>query len=113
MSPEQIRGQPLDRRSDVYSFGCMLHEMFNGKPPFTGIDTKDLLGKHLRAPAPALEVTNRDLTPEFCLLVRTMLNKKPEDRPATMGDFLSEFIPMSIYKQSARTRERTAKGEGK
>ena len=113
MSPEQIRGQPLDRRSDVYSFGCMLHEMFSGKPPFTGTDTRELFGKHLRTPAPALEVTNRDLTPEFCLLVRTMLNKKPEDRPATMDDFLSEFIPMSIYKQSARTRERTAKGEGK
>ena len=35
MSPEQIRGQPLDARADVYSFGCMVHEFFSGKPPFT------------------------------------------------------------------------------
>lgn len=110
MSPEQIRGQPLDRRSDIYSFGCMLHEMFGGKPPYTGTDTRELLGKHLRAPPPQLEVTNRDVSPEFAILVRTMLAKKPQDRPPTMDDFLREFLTMSIYRQSARTRARAGKG---
>ena len=50
MSPEQIRGQALDERADIYSFGCMIHELLGGKPPFTGATTSELLNKHLRSP---------------------------------------------------------------
>ena len=49
MSPEQIRGQALDERADIYSFGCMVYELLGGKPPYTGTSTNDLLNKHLRA----------------------------------------------------------------
>src|SRR5690606_33989896 len=48
MSPEQIRGDNIDERADLYSFGCTLHELVCGKPPFTGTTTNDLLNKHLR-----------------------------------------------------------------
>src|SRR6201999_3156946 len=41
MSPEQIRGQSLDFRADVYSFGCMVHEFFSGKPPITSISPNE------------------------------------------------------------------------
>ncbi len=52
MSPEQIRSQALDPRADLYSFGCMLHELLTGKVPFTGVSTNDLLNKHSKSAPP-------------------------------------------------------------
>ena len=51
MSPEQIRGQPLDARADIYSFGCMVHEFFAGKAPFTANSPTELLQRHLTSQA--------------------------------------------------------------
>jgi serine/threonine protein kinase len=103
MSPEQIRGQPLDPRADVYSFGCSLHELISGRCPFTGIDTQDLLTKHLRSPPPALVINNKNVTPEFSGLVQRMLAKKPEDRPESMDVFLREFRAIKVFKDAPRS----------
>jgi eukaryotic-like serine/threonine-protein kinase len=98
MSPEQIRGQPLDERADIYSFACMTYELLGGKPPFTGTSTNDLLNKHLRAPVPPLQAANRNVTDEFANLLRSMLAKKAEERPQSMNDFLNELDVTSLFK---------------
>ncbi len=98
MSPEQIRGQGLDERADVYGFGCTLFELLSGRPPYTGASADDLLRKHLRAPIPPLEAADHNITPEFAELVRRMLSKKPAGRPRSFDEFLSEFRMMRIYK---------------
>jgi eukaryotic-like serine/threonine-protein kinase len=98
MSPEQIRGEALDVRADVYSFGCMMHELFGGKPPFTGVNSNDLLMKHLRAPPPPLEAANSNVTSDFAQLVRKCMAKNPAARPNTMVDFLNEFRMMRLFK---------------
>jgi serine/threonine protein kinase len=103
MSPEQIRGQPLDARADVYSFGCTLHELISGKCPFTGSDTQDLLNKHLRSIPPSLVVSNKNVTPEFAGLVQRMLAKKPADRPESMDTFLREFRAIKLFKEAPRS----------
>jgi len=98
MSPEQIRGQLIDARADIYSFGCMVYEVLGGKPPYTGTSTNDLLTKHLRSPIPPLQAMNRNITDDFALLARRMLSKKPEDRPSSMEDFLNHLHSTKIFK---------------
>jgi serine/threonine protein kinase len=48
MSPEQAKGRPLDRRTDIFAFGCVLYEMLTGKPAFDGEDTTEILSKVLQ-----------------------------------------------------------------
>lgn len=98
MSPEQIRNDSLDERADVYSFGCMLFELASGKLPFTGMSTNELLNKHLKSAPPPLQSANKNVTDQFANLVKRMLAKKPEDRPANMSEFLKEFYTMKIFK---------------
>ena len=43
MSPEQARGRPVDKRADIWAFGCVLFEMLSGVPPFGGDDVTDML----------------------------------------------------------------------
>ena len=105
MAPEQIRGKAQDPRSDIYSFGCVLHELLAGKPPFTGINSTDLLMKHLRAPPPPLEAFNANVTSEFAQLVRKCMSKNPAARPNSMDEFLGEFRMLRIYKISPKPPE--------
>jgi serine/threonine protein kinase len=98
MSPEQIRGLPLDQRSDIYSFGCMFHELLGGKPPFTGVTTNDLLMKHLRTPPPPVQAANRNVTDECAALIKQMLAKKPEARPKSMTQVQGLLENMEIFK---------------
>ena len=81
MAPEQIRGQPLDARADVYSFGCMIYEFFAGKTPFTANSPTELLQRHLTSKPPDLTVVDKNITPEFSKYVQSMMAKDAAARP--------------------------------
>jgi serine/threonine protein kinase len=98
MSPEQIRNQNLDERADIYSYGCVLFELLAGKPPYTGSNADELLNKHLTAAVPSIQVFNDNVTPEFSALIRKMMSKKREERPASMWEFLKAFRAMRAFK---------------
>ena len=98
MSPEQILKKPLDARSDIYSFGCVLHELMSGKPPFTGATPNELLAKHVKGAIPTLAASNDRVTPEFVNLVHRMMAKAPEKRPQSMKDFLKELRKNRVYR---------------
>ncbi|MEN6459588.1 MAG: serine/threonine-protein kinase [Thermoguttaceae bacterium] len=100
ISPEQIRGEPIDGRADLYSFACMVHEILSGKPPFTGTSANELLTKHLRSTPPSLEGLNRNVTPELGQLLRRCLSKKAEGRPKTVDDFLAEFRMIRVFRRN-------------
>jgi len=102
MAPEQIRGKLCDERTDVYAFGCVLFELCAGKPPYTGSTPNDLLSKHLNASIPSPIVYNDNVSKEFANLVKRMMAKKPDDRPATMWEFLKEFRTLEIFKKRPR-----------
>ena len=98
ISPEQLRGAVLDIRADVYSFGCMVYELFAGRPPFTGSSAQELLNKHLKASPPTIEAADKSVTPEFAQLVRRCLAKDPGLRPQTLEEFLREMKSMKVFK---------------
>lgn len=97
MSPEQIRGQAQDYRADVYSFGCMVHEFFSGKPPFTANSPNELLQRHLSSKPQPITVFDKNITPEFAAYVQKMMAKDPKERPANMRDVMMELKTQKMF----------------
>lgn len=91
MSPEQVNGQPLDSRSDIYSFGIMAFHMLTGRPPFSGETAMSVAVKHLNDKPPALSDFRSDLPPALQDLIKRLINKKKEDRPANFALIVSEL----------------------
>jgi serine/threonine-protein kinase len=81
MSPEQIRGERVDARTDLYALGIMLFELCSGAPPFDSPRINELLSLHLEAPVPALTGVLPDLPPDLSTLVRRLMEKLPANRP--------------------------------
>ena len=98
MSPEQIRCGILDQRADVYSFGCVLHELVAGVPPYTGSSQEELFGKHLKSAVPSLEAVDSNVTADFANLVRRCLSKEAAGRPASAQAVLEEFRKMRMFR---------------
>src|ERR1700722_19159788 len=88
ISPEQVRGEELDHRSDLYSVGVLLFEMLTGRLPFTGNETMDVLLAHAtEAPPSFAEVSaGNSIPPAVEAVVRRCLAKKPDERPAGARD---------------------------
>ena len=99
MSPEQIRGETLDERADVYSFACTLFHLLIGTPPFTGASSTDLLNKHLSTPPPQLDIYHKNVTPEFSKLVQASMAKDRDGRPSSMDAFLRELQAVQVFRR--------------
>lgn len=102
MAPEQIRGLPLDARTDIYSFGCVMFEMVTGKLPYTGESPNDLLNKHISAPLPSPLVYNDNVTPEFAAVIRSAMAKRPQDRPESMWEMLKVVQGTKVFRKQPR-----------
>jgi serine/threonine protein kinase len=85
MSPEQARGEKVDQRSDVYSLGVLCHEMLTGHLPFVGDTTVAVLMAHIIQTAPRASEVCADLSPLLDAPLLRMLDKKPDERPASAG----------------------------
>jgi serine/threonine-protein kinase len=86
ISPEQIRGEEADGRSDIYSLGATLFNLVTGRPPFTGSSSGEILSKHLSDPLPFPKQLNPKLSEVFCQVFFKMMFKDRNDRYANMDE---------------------------
>src|SRR5258705_5261744 len=73
MSPEQAQAKPVDQRSDIFSFGCILYEAATGRRPFAGDSVVDTLHKIIHDPAPAITDFTPSASPELQRVIRKCL----------------------------------------
>jgi serine/threonine-protein kinase len=82
MSPEQIRGQRVDERSDIYSLGVCMYELFTGKFPYEGKDRKEVMKMHISRKVNPEEpkIVNPKIPPSLNRIIMTAMEKDPRKR---------------------------------
>ncbi|MCI0458895.1 MAG: serine/threonine protein kinase [Gemmataceae bacterium] len=98
MSPEQIRGEYLDARADIYSFGVSAYELVAGRVPFRAASNQELLTKHIVEKPPSPQTFNPEVTDEFTALILRMLSKKREERPRDFTEICTALRTTRIFK---------------
>ena len=88
ISPEQIKGENVDERSDLYALGATLYHCLTGKPPFQGESNREILTKHVREEVVPVATVSGKETP-LDEVVERLLNKAPADRPENAESLIS------------------------
>src|SRR5215813_2096044 len=86
MSPEQVRGQPADHRSDIFSFGAILHEMLTGRRAFKRDTMAETMTAILKEEPEDLSASNPNISPALERIVNRCLEKKPDRRFQSTAD---------------------------
>jgi serine/threonine protein kinase len=92
MSPEQIRGETLDGRSDIYSLGIVLYEMATGRQPFRAETPPAVFVKHLHDPLPPPRKFNQNLPEAFERVILKALSKDREHRFRTASEMVAALV---------------------
>jgi Tol biopolymer transport system component/tRNA A-37 threonylcarbamoyl transferase component Bud32 len=117
MSPEQARGEQLDFRTDLFSFGAVLYEMATGRVPFEGASNAVILASILRDDPKSPAGLNPALPPKFVDIIAKLLEKDREMRYQSAADLRADLKRLqrhSVTGQTAAVQEpRTVAGTGK
>jgi serine/threonine protein kinase len=86
MAPEQMLGETVDERTDLYAAGVVLYECLTGRLPYQADSPIMLVAKQLREDPPPPSAFNPDVTPALSALILRLLGKQPGDRPASAAE---------------------------
>ena len=95
MSPEQIAGEPLDHRSDVFSLGCSLYEMLSYLPAYSG-STREIVYRIAVGPVPRIAEVVPDLDPRLDEAIGRAMALEPDDRFADLDEFRTELARLRV-----------------
>ena len=104
MSPEQVKGENVDCRADIYSFGCLMYHMATGFPPFQGDDPTAILYKHVhQIPTPPHKCS--ESVPEWLsFIIMKAMAKNPSERPQTANELSKVLYKFFISKTVPTTK---------
>jgi serine/threonine protein kinase len=91
MSPEQIRGKPLDGRSDIYALGVLAFELFTGQLPFSGKSAQETMIARLRGAPTQLRQVRSDLPAKLENVISKALSVNQSDRYSSMEELAHAF----------------------
>ncbi len=87
-APEQLTGDPVDHRADIYALGATLFSMLSGEPPFEGGTTNRLIAAKITGQSPRFERLPQNLAPEIRLLIADMMHQDPDSRIGSYAELI-------------------------
>ncbi len=102
MSPEQVRGLPVDHRSDIFSFGTILYEMLSGRKAFKRDTASDTMAAILKEEPPELTQSGRNISPALDHIVKHCLEKDRENRFQSAKDIAFALSEASSSRRATR-----------
>jgi formylglycine-generating enzyme required for sulfatase activity/cephalosporin-C deacetylase-like acetyl esterase len=91
MSPEQARGEPVDDRSDIFSFGAVLYQMATGSVPFAGASSREVMRDVIEKPHRQPRQLNPQTPPELVTIINRALAKAPQDRYHSVEEMAADL----------------------
>jgi eukaryotic-like serine/threonine-protein kinase len=99
-APEQLRGEPLDVRADIYAVGATLYYLLTGQPPFEARDLRELVERVISEPPKSPRALRPDISSGLAAVVLRCLSKSPAQRPASYPELAELLRPFSAIGES-------------
>jgi serine/threonine protein kinase len=109
MSPEQVKGEAVDHRSDIFSFGAVFYEMISGKPAFHGASSVETMNAILKEEPPEILADHPDLPPAVDRILRHCLEKERQRRFESAQDLAFDLATLPTVSDSSGRRALASK----